>query len=268
MSTSEDISIVEEFLDFFNNLLNGYTPEDEDENNEVLNIIQSESTMESISLKLNTVFKKLTNTIEQNVYADQKITIDCGRGKLTDWHLKPMGQKFTWYGSEIPNTKCIKYGCCYDVTQMTLKEVFYQLGTQGVDIKGILLKPNMVLSGKSAKNRALPPEVGKWTVDCFKSVLLEAAVLAAKTCPVVLSFLIGSYEIPESSNPILGNVIATDSSTPLSPLPLRNRRIHLSLGPYAIGTFICSFITSLASLRTTLISLNIVPNIATYFLIV
>lgn len=60
---------------------------------------------------------------------------------------------------------------CYDVTQMTLKEVFYQLGAQGVDIKGILLKPNMVLSGKSANNRALPPEVGKWTVDCFKSVL-------------------------------------------------------------------------------------------------
>jgi len=117
MSTSKDVNIFEEFLDFFNNLLNGYTPEDEDENNEVLNIIQSESTMESISLKLNTVFKKLTNTIEQNVYANQKITIDCGRDKLTDWHLKPMGQKYTWYGAEIPNTKCIKYGCCYDVTQ-------------------------------------------------------------------------------------------------------------------------------------------------------
>ena len=50
MSTSKDVNIFEEFLDFFNNLLNGYTPEDEDENNEVLNIIQSESTMESISL--------------------------------------------------------------------------------------------------------------------------------------------------------------------------------------------------------------------------
>ncbi|MQF68868.1 fructose-bisphosphate aldolase class I [SAR202 cluster bacterium AD-804-J14_MRT_500m] len=63
---------------------------------------------------------------------------------------------------------------CCEVTQMTLREVFYQLGIQGVDVGGILLKPNMVLSGKSAKNRATPSEVGKQTVDCFKSVLPPA----------------------------------------------------------------------------------------------
>jgi len=63
---------------------------------------------------------------------------------------------------------------CYEVTQTTLREVFYQLGTQGVDVRGILLKPNMVLSGKSAKNRAVSSEVGKWTIDCFKSVLPSA----------------------------------------------------------------------------------------------
>lgn len=63
---------------------------------------------------------------------------------------------------------------CYEVTQTTLREVFYQLGIQGVDVGGILLKPNMVLSGKSAKSRAGSAEVGKWTVDCLKSVLPSA----------------------------------------------------------------------------------------------
>jgi len=63
---------------------------------------------------------------------------------------------------------------CYEVTQTTLREVFYQLAAQCVDLTGILLKPNMVLSGKSAQNRATPAEVGRYTVDCFKSVLPPA----------------------------------------------------------------------------------------------
>ena len=35
---------------------------------------------------------------------------------------------------------------CFEATKVTLREVYYQLGTQGVDLEGTLLKPNMVLS--------------------------------------------------------------------------------------------------------------------------
>ena len=56
---------------------------------------------------------------------------------------------------------------CYEVTTATLREVYYQLGHQRVDLTGTLLKPNMVLSGKSAPNRAGPEEVAVKTVDCF-----------------------------------------------------------------------------------------------------
>ena len=110
------MSIVEEFLDFFNDLIAGKNI-DSASSEEVLNTIQSESTMEAVSLKLNTTFKKFTQTTEQNLYANKKITIDCGVDKLTDWHLKPKGQRYTWFGEKIPHTACIKYGCCYDVTQ-------------------------------------------------------------------------------------------------------------------------------------------------------
>ena len=109
-------SVFEEFLDFFNALLVG-SPSKEDDTDDVLNIIQSESIMEAASAKLSNTLKKYTQISEQNVYAGKKINIDCGKGKLTDWHLKPMGQKYTWFGDKIPNTSCIKYGCCYDVSQ-------------------------------------------------------------------------------------------------------------------------------------------------------
>ena len=112
-------SVFDEFIDFFNSILIGYpsSNDNKDENDEVLNIIQSESIMEAASAKISSSLKKFTQTIEQNVYADKSITIDCGIDKLTDWHLQPKGKNFTWYGAEIPNSSCIKYGCCYDVNQ-------------------------------------------------------------------------------------------------------------------------------------------------------
>ncbi len=57
---------------------------------------------------------------------------------------------------------------CLQATQTTLREVFYQLAHQRVDPEGILLKPNMVLSGASAANRAGPEEVAEKTLDCLK----------------------------------------------------------------------------------------------------
>ena len=63
---------------------------------------------------------------------------------------------------------------CFEVTQATLREVFYQLGHQGVSLEGALLKPNMVLSGKSAADRASPDEVAEQTLTCFKRAVPAA----------------------------------------------------------------------------------------------
>ena len=56
---------------------------------------------------------------------------------------------------------------CYEVTQNALREVYAQLASQRVMLEGTLLKPNMVLSGKDASNRAAPDEVAERTVECL-----------------------------------------------------------------------------------------------------
>ena len=56
---------------------------------------------------------------------------------------------------------------CRDVTHRTLKTVFNQLDNQGVALSGIVLKPNMVLSGKEGADQANVEEVARQTVDCF-----------------------------------------------------------------------------------------------------
>ena len=36
---------------------------------------------------------------------------------------------------------------CYQVTKMVLEETFYQLSNNNINLKGIILKPNMILNG-------------------------------------------------------------------------------------------------------------------------
>ena len=63
---------------------------------------------------------------------------------------------------------------CFEVTEATLREVFYQLGHQRVALEGMLLKPNMVLSGASATDRAGPQEVAEKTIACFRRTVPAA----------------------------------------------------------------------------------------------
>ncbi len=63
---------------------------------------------------------------------------------------------------------------CYDVTRATLRAVFSELAAQRVSLPGMLLKPNMVLSGKEAKPRAPATEVARATVECFRETVPAA----------------------------------------------------------------------------------------------
>lgn len=56
---------------------------------------------------------------------------------------------------------------CRSATNRTLKVVFEELAAQNVDLEGIVLKPNMVISGSGAANRASGAEVARQTIDCF-----------------------------------------------------------------------------------------------------
>jgi fructose-bisphosphate aldolase, class I len=55
----------------------------------------------------------------------------------------------------------------YHVTSRVLYAVYTELFDQRVDIGGTLLKPNMVLSGYDASDRADVDEVAEWTLRCL-----------------------------------------------------------------------------------------------------
>ena len=56
----------------------------------------------------------------------------------------------------------------FDVTSRTLHAVFTELRDQKVWFEQMLLKPNMVLSGYEAPNRAGVQEVAEQTIRCFR----------------------------------------------------------------------------------------------------
>ena len=57
---------------------------------------------------------------------------------------------------------------CEEVTNATLKAVFNQLFDHRIYLEGMVLKPNMVISGKKASNRASPETVAEATVRTLK----------------------------------------------------------------------------------------------------
>lgn len=63
---------------------------------------------------------------------------------------------------------------CFNVTEATLQRVFEELNRQQVFLEGMLLKPNMVLSGSEAPNRAGPKQVAEATLSCFKRTVPAA----------------------------------------------------------------------------------------------
>jgi len=58
---------------------------------------------------------------------------------------------------------------CEDVTNAALEVVFAQLAAHRVALEGIVLKPNMVISGTEAGNRAGPQEVAEATLRSLKA---------------------------------------------------------------------------------------------------
>src|SRR6202167_6016913 len=57
---------------------------------------------------------------------------------------------------------------CESVTSHTLQQVFDALFAHRIMLEGMILKPNMVISGKKASNRANPEQVAEATVRCLK----------------------------------------------------------------------------------------------------
>ncbi len=58
---------------------------------------------------------------------------------------------------------------CYEKTSEVIKKCFEELILYKIDLKGIILKPNMILAGNKSKEKLSNDEVAKLTLDCLKS---------------------------------------------------------------------------------------------------
>ncbi|MDQ6909172.1 MAG: fructose-bisphosphate aldolase class I [Actinomycetota bacterium] len=56
---------------------------------------------------------------------------------------------------------------CYDVTIRTQRRVFTELAAQRIELEAMVLKPNMVISGKKSSTQASAQEVAEKTLRCL-----------------------------------------------------------------------------------------------------
>lgn len=89
---------------------------------------------------------------------------------------------------------------CFDVTERTLKILFYQLYQYKIDLEGMILKPNMIIAGIKSLEKNNVDEVAEATVNC----LLESV---PATVPAI-AFLSGGQS-PENASAHL-NAIHTN----------------------------------------------------------
>ena len=57
---------------------------------------------------------------------------------------------------------------CYQVTAKVLKECYKELNQYKVNLKGTILKPNMILPGTRSQNKSNSSEIAKMTLKCLK----------------------------------------------------------------------------------------------------
>jgi fructose-bisphosphate aldolase, class I len=56
----------------------------------------------------------------------------------------------------------------FEVNEWTLRRTYEALYEQGVHLEGTLLKPNFVINGKDASEKASVEDVARYTIECFK----------------------------------------------------------------------------------------------------
>ena len=58
---------------------------------------------------------------------------------------------------------------CYEKTSEVIKKCFEELILHKIDLKGVILKPNMILAGNKSKYKISGEEIANLTLDCLKN---------------------------------------------------------------------------------------------------
>ncbi len=114
-------------------------------------------------------------------FAKWRAVIDIGDGIPTSFAIHANAQALARYAAlcqeqgivPIVEPEVLMDGAhsidrCEEVTSAVLQCVFNQLFEHRIDLEGMVLKPNMVISGKKAANRASPEQVAQATLRCLK----------------------------------------------------------------------------------------------------
>lgn len=114
-------------------------------------------------------------------FAKWRAVIDIGDGIPTDFAIRANAHALARYAAlcqEIGIVPIVEpevlmdgghtLARCEEVTARTLDATFVELRSHRVDLTGIILKPNMVISGKKCQHRASVDEVAAATVRCLR----------------------------------------------------------------------------------------------------
>jgi fructose-bisphosphate aldolase class I len=160
-----------------------------------------ESNNSIVGIKVDKGAKKLAGSTEETITEG----LDGLRERLSEYYK--LGARFTKWravyniGKNFPSVQCIKSNAqalarysalvqeanmvpivepevlmdgehdidtCYKITTDVLNECFNELITQKVSLKGIVLKPNMIVPGSKSLKKVTSEEIAKKTLDCLK----------------------------------------------------------------------------------------------------
>ena len=120
-------------------------------------------------------------------FAKWRAVIEIGEGIPTDYCLRTNAHALARYaricqeGGLVPivEPEVLMDGAhdidaCLGVTERTLFEQFRELQLQGVALEGMILKPNMVISGKKSAKQAGADEIAAKTVTVFRRTVPAA----------------------------------------------------------------------------------------------
>jgi fructose-bisphosphate aldolase, class I len=114
-------------------------------------------------------------------FAKWRAVIDIGSGIPTNYAIHANAQALARYAAlcqeqnivPIVEPEVLMDGGhtlerCEEVTNAVLAEVFHQLDGHRIHLEGMILKPNMVISGKKCPQQASPEQVAAATVRCLR----------------------------------------------------------------------------------------------------
>ena len=82
--------------------------------------------------------------------------------------IKSNAHALARYAAIVQEAKMVPIDKCFEITSKVLIECYKELKIHNINLKGTVLKPNMILPGANCKQKASSEEIAKKTLDCLR----------------------------------------------------------------------------------------------------